>query len=209
MSRPEDVRSAFGRIESEAGRMGSLVEDLLILARLDEKRPLSLDDVDLAVLAGDARQDAHVLAPDRHVRLVGAFGPLGPVHVVGDDPQLRQVMTNLLSNALNHTPAGTPVEIAVGQTTAGCAVIEVRDHGPGIDPQRARKVFERFYRTDPSRSRVQGGSGLGLAIVSAIVAAHQGSVRVTPTDGGGATFTVELPQALHRLTQAGSDVNPV
>ncbi len=209
VSRPEDVRSAFGRIESEAGRMGSLVEDLLVLARLDEKRPLSRDDVDLAVLAGDARQDAHVLAPDRHVRLVGASGPLGPVHVVGDEPQLRQVMTNLVGNALNHTPSGTPVEIAVGRTPAGCAVIEVRDHGPGIDPQRARKVFERFYRTDPSRSRAQGGSGLGLAIVAAIVAAHQGSVRATPTPGGGATFTVELPQALHRQAQADTDVTSV
>ncbi|MDQ2756220.1 MAG: HAMP domain-containing histidine kinase [Actinomycetota bacterium] len=209
VSRPEDVRSAFGRIESEAGRMGSLVEDLLVLARLDEKRPLSRDEVDLAVLAGDARQDAHVLAPDRHVRLVGVSGPLGAVHVVGDEPQLRQVMTNLVSNALNHTPPGTPVEIAVGYTPAGCAVIEVRDHGPGIDPRRARKVFERFYRTDPSRSRAQGGSGLGLAIVAAIVAAHQGSVRVTPTDGGGATFTVELPQALHRQTQADTDVTSV
>lgn len=205
VSRPEDVKSAFGRIESEAQRMGSLVQDLLVLARLDEERPLAHDDVDLAVLAGDAQQDARALAPDRHVRLLGVGGPLGPVHVVGDEPQLRQVMTNLVGNALNHTPSGTPVEVAVGHAPSGAAVIEVRDHGHGIDPTRARRVFERFYRTDPSRSRSQGGSGLGLAIVAAIVAAHHGEVGVTQTPGGGATFVVELPQALHRQSQADTD----
>ena len=203
--RPEDVHSAFGRIEAEARRMGSLVEDLLVLARLDEKRKLARDDVDLAVLAGDAQQDARALAPDRHVRLLGLGGPLGPVVVVGDEPQLRQVVTNLVANALNHTPAGTPVELAVGHTSTGRAVIEVRDHGPGIDPVLARKVFERFYRTDPSRSRSQGGSGLGLAIVAAIVESHGGSVRVEQTPGGGATFVVELPQGAHRAVQAGTD----
>ncbi|MEP6797338.1 MAG: HAMP domain-containing sensor histidine kinase, partial [Lapillicoccus sp.] len=203
----EDVSGAFSRIESEAARMGSLVEDLLVLARLDGERPLAQEDVDLAVLAGDATQDARALAPERRVRLTGVGGPIGPVHVIGDEPRLRQVMTNLVGNALNHTPAGTPVEIAVGHRPGGVAVIEVRDHGHGIDPSRARRVFERFYRTDPSRSRAQGagGSGLGLAIVAAIVAAHHGKVGVAETPGGGATFVVELPQAVHSLSQADID----
>ena len=208
VNKPEDVTGAFDRIESEAARMGSLVEDLLVLARLDGERPLAQEDVDLAVLAGDATQDARVLAPERRVRLVGLGGPLGPVHIIGDEPRLRQVMTNLVGNALNHTPPGTAVEIAVGHGPEGVALIEVRDHGHGIDPQRARQVFERFYRTDPSRSRARGsggGSGLGLAIVAAIVTAHRGKVGVAQTPGGGATFVVELPQAVHSLSQAEVD----
>ncbi|MDQ6714981.1 MAG: HAMP domain-containing histidine kinase, partial [Actinomycetota bacterium] len=179
VSKPEDVSGAFARIESEASRMSGLVEDLLVLARLEGERPLSIADVDLAVLAGDATQDARVLAPDRHVRLVGLGGPIAPVHVAGDEQRLRQVITNLVSNALNHTPAGTPIEIAVGARPNGMAALEVRDHGDGIDPGRARRVFERFYREDPSRSRRgSGGTGLGLAIAAAIVTAHHGKVGV-------------------------------
>jgi len=208
VNKPEDVAGAFSRIESEASRMGGLVEDLLVLARLDGERPLRLEDVDLAVLAGDATQDARVLSPDRHVRLVGIGGPLRPVHVTGDEQRLRQVVTNLVTNALNHTPAGSPVEIAVGHHD-GVAAIEVRDHGHGIDPARARQVFERFYRADPSRSRAQGtgggGNGLGLAIVAAIVTAHHGKVGVAQTPGGGATFVLELPQRVHSQGLAGVD----
>ncbi len=207
VSKPEDVAVAFGRVEGEAARMSGLVDDLLVLARLDGERRMDIDDVDLAVLAGDATQDARVLAPDRHVRLVGIGGPIGPVHVAGDEQRLRQVVTNLVSNALNHTPAGTPVEIAVGVRPGGIAALEVRDHGDGIDPARARRVFERFYRADPARSRSGrgGGNGLGLAIVAAIVASHSGKVGVAQTPGGGATFVLELPQHPHRDGKAHVD----
>ncbi len=215
VSEQEHIAGAFARIESEASRMSGLVEDLLILARLDGQRPLAAEDVDLAVLAGDATQDARVLSPERHVRLLGLGGPLRPVHVTGDEQRLRQVVTNLVTNALNHTPPGTPVEIAVGHRD-GHAAIEVRDHGPGIDPARARQVFERFYRADPSRSRGAGagggrggGSGLGLAIVAAIVAAHHGRVAVTQTTGGGATFVLELPQQAHSNGLGRFDASPV
>jgi len=210
VNRPEEVTGAFARIESEATRMGGLVEDLLVLARLDGERPLDLGDVDLAVLAGDATQDARVLAPDRHIRLIGLGGPLGPVHVTGDEQRLRQVITNLVTNALNHTPAGHPVEIAVGHLN-GVAAVEVRDHGHGIDPVRARQVFERFYRADPSRSHapVSGGNGLGLAIVAAIVTAHHGKVGVARTPGGGATFVLQLPQRAHSESQAAVDAPQV
>ena len=213
VSKPEDVSSAFGRIESEASRMSGLVEDLLVLARLEGERPLSIDDVDLAVLGGDAVQDARVLQPDRHIRLVGLNGRLGPVPVSGDEQRLRQVVTNLVSNALHHTPAGSPVEIAVGLRPDGSAALEVRDHGDGIDPVKARRVFERFYRADPARTRRSGGgtggTGLGLAIVAAIVTAHHGKVGVAATPGGGATFVVQLPQRPHRIASAHVDEAPV
>ena len=209
VTNPEDVAVAFGRIESEASRMSGLVEDLLVLARLEGERPVVFDDVDLAVLGGDATLDARVLAPDRHIRLIGQDGPLGPVHVLGDEQRLRQVVTNLVSNALHHTPAGTSVEIAVGNRSNGCAALEVRDHGDGVDPARARRVFERFYRGDPARSRrsngSSGGTGLGLAIVAAIVSAHHGSVGVSQTPGGGATFVLELPQHAHSDATASLD----
>ena len=195
VSRPEDVASAMGRIEGEAGRMSGLVEDLLMLARLDDHRPMEFTDVDLTVLAGDAAQDARALDPSRRVTLTGLGGQLQPTSVPGDEAKLRQVLSNLVGNALTHTPAGTPVEIAVGvRQGTDRAVLEVRDHGPGVDPASARRVFERFYRADPSRTRGSGGgNGLGLAIVAAIVGAHDGKVGVAQTPGGGATFVVELP----------------
>jgi len=178
-------------------RMGGLVEDLLVLARLDEQRPMAREPVDLLLLAADGRLDARALAPERAVSLGGPAdgAPPAPAVVVGDDAQLRQVLANLLANALRHTPAGTPVEIGVG-AVAGAAVLRVVDHGPGVPAEEAERVFERFYRADPSRARHQGGgSGLGLAIVAAIVAAHGGSVRLMPTAGGGATAEVRLPLA--------------
>jgi two-component system OmpR family sensor kinase len=190
---PEDVGVAMRRIEDEATRMGGLVEDLLTLARLDEQRTDRRTPVDLTVLAADAVQDARALDAGREVRLVGIGGGIGPVVVDGDEPRLRQVVTNLVANALRHTPPGTPVELAVGRED-GHGVIEVRDHGPGIAPEEARKVFERFFRTDASRQRGRGGgSGLGLAIVAAIVTAHDGRVGLSETPGGGATFVVRLP----------------
>jgi two-component system OmpR family sensor kinase len=194
---PEDVSRTMGRIEDESRRMGALVEDLLLLARLDEQRPARTDPVDLAVLAGDATHDARGLAPDRTVRMVGLTADRGPepAVVIGDDNRLRQVVGNLVGNAARHTPAGTPIEVAVG-TEDGRAVLEVRDHGLGLPPEHAVKVFERFYRVDASRARSQGGgSGLGLSIVTAVVTAHGGRVGVAPTPGGGATFRVELPLA--------------
>ncbi|WP_270886758.1 sensor histidine kinase [Pedococcus sp. 5OH_020] len=194
---PAEVASAMSRIEGEAGRMGGLVEDLLMLARLDDQRPLRIAPVDLVVLAADAAQDARAIDPLRPISVVGLTGPLQPTLVPGDEAKLRQLLANLVSNALNHTPQGSPVEIAVGTRSAGQqAVLEVRDRGPGVDPAKARKVFERFYRADPSRARgAGGGNGLGLAIAAAIVASHSGRIGVAETLGGGATFVVELPTA--------------
>lgn len=206
---PEDVRTAMGRIESEATRMGQLVEDLLTLARLDEQRPLEHEQVDLLMLAHDTVMDARVNAPDRAVTLVGLDGGKAmPAPTLGDEGRLRQVLLNLVTNALRYTPEGTPLEIAVGTVDvlegsvdrsgqhtgrARDSVIEVRDHGPGISEEDAARVFERFYRADSSRHRETGGTGLGLAIVAAIVAQHDGTVRLRETPGGGATLSVRLP----------------
>ena len=200
VTKPEDVAGAMRRIEDEAVRMGGLVEDLLLLTRLDSQRPLERGPVDLTVLAADAVQDARALDSTRRVRLLGLSGDLAPTTIEGDEARLRQVVTNLVGNAVNHTPPGTDIEIAVGKvsTTGGTgrAKLEVRDHGEGVDPVKARKVFERFYRADASRGRGNGGgNGLGLAIVAAIVGAHGGRVGVAATPGGGATFIVDLPTA--------------
>jgi two-component system, OmpR family, sensor kinase len=198
---PDEVPRTMRRIEDEARRMGGLVEDLLLLARLDARRPAKTEPVDLAVLAGDAVHDAHGLAPDRSVRLVGLDGVAGPTPavVIGDEGHLRQVVTNLVANAVRHTPAGTPIEVAVGAAQDDgehVAVLEVRDHGPGLQPEAAERVFERFYRVDSSRQRgTGGGSGLGLSIVAAVTAAHDGTVTTRQTPGGGATFRVALPLA--------------
>ncbi|MEH3076137.1 MAG: HAMP domain-containing sensor histidine kinase [Quadrisphaera sp.] len=191
-----DVTTAFSRIESEATRMGGLVEDLLVLARLDEQRPMRRDPVDLFAIVADARHDARALAPDRTVTVTGVDGaPPRPVVVTGDEAKLRQVLANLIGNALRHTPAGTPVELGVGQRD-GWAVWAVVDHGPGIPPEDAARVFERFWRADSSRQRgAGGGAGLGMAIVAGIVQAHGGAVRVVQTPGGGATIEVALPLA--------------
>jgi two-component system OmpR family sensor kinase len=194
VTKPEDVSTTMRRIEDESIRMGGLVNDLLLLTRLDSQRPLERGPVDLTVLAADAVQDARALDPTRQVRLVGLSGDLEPTTIEGDEARLRQVVTNLVGNAVNHTPHGTGIEIAVGNGTPGRARLEVRDHGEGVDPVKARKVFERFYRADASRVRGHGGgNGLGLAIVAAIVGAHHGQVGVADTPGGGATFVVDLP----------------
>ena len=188
-----DVDRAMSRIEGEAARMGLLVEDLLLLARLDQQRPLERVPVDLLELASDAVADAAVLDPSRSVTLEAlAAGP--PPVVTGDPARLRQVFGNLVTNALSHTPEGTPVVVRVS-TASGTATVEVVDAGPGIPEDERGKVFERFFRTDASRTRASGGTGLGLSIVKALVAAHSGSVEVDETPGGGATFRVTLPLA--------------
>ncbi|MDX6218689.1 MAG: two-component system, OmpR family, sensor kinase, partial [Frankiales bacterium] len=186
-----DVDRAMSRVESEAARMGLLVEDLLLLARLDQQRPLERLDVDLLELATDAVADALAVDPSRPVRLEAvADGP--PPVVSGDPARLRQVFGNLVTNALTHTPSGTPVVMRVS-TSTDKAVVEVSDTGPGIPAEDRGRIFERFFRTDASRTRASGGTGLGLSIVAALVAAHGGSVEVDDTPGGGATFRVTLP----------------
>jgi two-component system OmpR family sensor kinase len=202
---------AMGRIESEAARMALLVGDLMLLARMDEERPLERHPVDLLEVAADAVRDAHARAPQRPVRL---DPPAHPPVVDGDEPRLRQVVTNLVANALQHTPAGTPITIRVGlgplrpdaESVAAVgeapppgppvAVLEVADAGPGLEPGQAARVFERLYRADPSRARAGGGAGLGLAIVAAIVVAHRGRVELWTAPGAGAVFRVILPVRL-------------
>ncbi|HEY3002785.1 MAG TPA: HAMP domain-containing sensor histidine kinase [Kribbellaceae bacterium] len=186
---PDEMR----RIEDEAKRMGLLVDDLLLLARLDQQRPLARHPVDLLELAGDAVKDAQAVQPERAVRLEVLPGSIAPV-VTGDEPRLRQVLGNLMSNALHHTPVTAPVTLAVG-TADDAAVVAVRDSGPGLDDEQKARVFERFYRADSARTRGTGGTGLGLSIVAALVAAHRGTVAVSDSPGGGATFTVRLPLA--------------
>lgn len=180
------------RIEDEANRMGLLVEDLLLLARLDQQRPLESRPVDLLSLAAGAVLDAQDLAPDREIDLVRVDGADSPVVVIGDEVRLRQVLANLITNVLAHTPAGTPFLVGVGVTDRGI-VLEVADQGPGLPADRAERVFERFYRAEPSRSRAYGGSGLGLSIVAALVHAHGGTIELETAPGQGALFRVLLP----------------
>jgi two-component system OmpR family sensor kinase len=187
---PTDSELARRRIEEESIRMTGLVDDMLVLARLDQGRPLEQAPVDLAAIARDALADARAVAPQRQISLASN----GPVIVNGDDTRLRQVLGNLVRNALVHTPQNTPIEIAVS-TEDSVGRISVADHGPGLSTDDMERIFEPFYRADPSRSRDSGGSGLGLSIVSAVVTAHGGRVKVSKTDGGGATFEVELPLA--------------
>ena len=184
--RPEDLAASMHHIRGEASRMGTLVDDLFLLAQLDRERPLALEPLDLADLVRHSVASVGVAEPDRPVTVLART----PVWVEGDRSRLRQVVDNLLVNVQRHTPSGAAVEVSVrleGQT----AVLAVHDDGPGIDPVQAARIFEPFYRSDPSRSRSSGGAGLGLAIVAAIVNAHQGTVSVEP--GPGATFIVRLP----------------
>jgi two-component system OmpR family sensor kinase len=157
---------------------------------------LSNDTIDLAVLAGDAVSDLHALDRDRPVRLVPLRDgeQIAATLVVGDEPRLRQVLANLVGNVIQHTPPRSAVEIAFGYADADWAVVEVRDHGPGIPPEHAARIFERFYRVDASRTRDSGGAGLGMAIVAAIVDSHHGHVELLSTPGGGTTVQVRLPR---------------
>ncbi len=187
-SHPEDLPRLMSNIHKESARMAVLVDDLLLLTRLDQGRPLDESPVDLAAIAADAVEAARAVDPDRPL----ALESVASVEVPGDRVRLRQIVDNLLANTRIHTPPGTPVEVEVG-TEDGVAVLRVVDHGPGLEPEQAAAVFERFYRADPSRARSDGGTGLGLSIVAAIAAAHKGTVAVRPTPGGGATFAVWLP----------------
>lgn len=183
----DELDQAMRRTEQESVRMASLVDDLLLLARLDEGRPLARATVDLGVLGVDAAADARAVAPDRVVTADVREG----VTVQGDEDRLRQVIGNLVGNALVHTPDGTAVAVRV-HNGDGRAVVEVHDDGPGMPPEVAARAFERFSRADASRSRNGGGAGLGLAIVQAIVQAHDGEVRLISAPGAGTTVTVEF-----------------
>jgi two-component system OmpR family sensor kinase len=188
--KPADTEKAMGRIEDESARMGALVENLLTLARLDQVPEIARKPVNLSDLAGDAADDARAIAPDRDIELRAD----SPVTVMGDGSQLRQVIGNLVRNALMHTPAGTPIELTV-MAAGSDATLEVRDHGPGLPTDNTDELFERFWRADPGRERGRGGAGLGLSIVAAIVDAHGGRVSAANAPGGGASFTISLPAA--------------
>lgn len=199
----EQVQRSMERIEHEAERMGHLVEDLLLLARSDEQLPMEEEPVDLRALVEGLVADARVVDPDRPISVDAV-----PCTVVGDRHRLSQAIANVLANARVHTPTGTPIDVTVrvrpGHPHNGelpppvsadgtQAVVTIADRGPGLAPDDLDKVFDRFYRTDLSRSRERGGSGLGLAITAAIVRGHGGEVAARPTPGGGATFEIVLP----------------
>jgi two-component system OmpR family sensor kinase len=188
---PPDVAHAMRRVESESARMTTLVEDLLLLARLDSGRPLDRDPVDLSRIVVDAVGDAHVAGPDHNWRL---DLPGEPVTVTGDAARLHQVLLNLLSNARTHTPSGTTVVVALSQPDQDHAVLRVTDDGPGIPEALLPDVFDRFARADTSRSRAAGSTGLGLSIVAAVVQSHGGTVDVSSRPGR-TEFTVTLPRA--------------
>ncbi len=209
----DKVEDTMARVEDAARRMGLLVNDLLVLARLDEGRPLRADRIDLAAMADDAARDLVALDPTRTVRVVGLTSQTPPsaLVVTGDGDRLRQVLTNLVGNVARNTPPGSAAELALGTVVApgdasrASAVVEVRDHGPGVTPEQARRMFERFYRADSSRTRESGGSGLGLAIVAAIVGAHGGHVTTRSPQEGGLVVRVELPLAGVQPTTAPVD----
>jgi two-component system OmpR family sensor kinase len=237
---PDELDHLMGRVEAEATRMGLLVEDLLTLARLDQQRPLSMAPVDLLTVAVDTVQDARIVSPGRPIDLIVAPGTAFLVE--GDEPRLRQVLANLVNNALTHTPAGTPVRVKIsrgtvetaaparvnesggwavgagsggtgpipvmpraGGRTVPAVVLDIEDDGPGMTPDQAQRVFERFYRADAARNRASGGTGLGLAIVAGLVAAHGGTVSVRTAPGQGADFQVKLPLSPDALAAADAD----
>jgi two-component system OmpR family sensor kinase len=183
--------------------MRGLVEDLLLLARLDQGRSLAVEPVDLAALAADAVLDASATHPSRQVTL---HAP-DPVLVEGDEARLRQVLANLLSNALVHTDATTSIEVRA-ELRGDAALVAVSDDGPGMAPEAAARAFDRFWRADPTRARTRTGAGLGLAIVQGIVAAHHGEVRLDTAPGDGTTVRVVLPTTLAASSPASSGPGP-
>jgi two-component system, OmpR family, sensor kinase len=215
-SDPVDVLS---RIESEAARMGLLVDDLLLLARLDQERPLHHTPVALAPIVEDSAAAARAVAPERQVE-VEIAEPRDALVVDGDEARLRQVVGNLVTNALTHTPAGTPVVLRLERDGDDHIVVEVSDSGPGLTAEQARQVFERFYRVDRARTRraamataptpglisPHSGAGLGLAIVAALVAAHDGTVEVRTAPDEGATFRIRLPRSTVATAAAAHDL---
>jgi two-component system OmpR family sensor kinase len=195
LTTPEEEDKAWSRIESEGHRMGSLVEDLLLLTRLGQGQPLDISEVDLVQVARDAAVDHSVIDSEHPV----SFSGPDSLVIAADQHRIHQVVTSLLSNVRVHTPPWTNVEISVAERD-GNAVLEVVDNGTGFPSASLNHVFDRFYRADPSRSRRSGGSGLGLAIVEAIVTAHGGSVAASNVEGGGARVTVTLPGGAARVT---------
>jgi two-component system OmpR family sensor kinase len=225
----EDIDATMARIARESERLTRLVEDMLLLARLDEQSlrtaggdpgqgagspdpfPLGLDcaPMDLRTLAADALHDVRALDAVRPVTLTGpnGDGPPAAAPALADESRLRQVVTNLIGNAIRHTPPGTPIRIGVG-TDGGDTVLEVADEGPGLTEEQAHRIFERFYRADTSRTRATGGAGLGLAIVQSLVTAHAGHVEVRSAPGRGATFRVLLPPTPAPRTEPRTSVRP-
>lgn len=199
----EQLSEAMRRTEEEAVRMSRLVDDMLSLAKFDEGRPLEHRNVDLARIVTDAAADARAVQPDRHVTVDAP----APAVASGDEDRLRQVVANIVGNALVHTPAGTPIELAA-RVTDSSVVVTVTDHGPGMTADVAAKVTERFYRADPGRARARGGSGLGMAIVDAAVAAHGGSVAVTSDVGAGTIVTVTLPRLMPPPARSANAPDP-
>jgi two-component system OmpR family sensor kinase len=187
---PDDLAQVMQRIEQEGKRMGELIEELLLLARLDQGLPLEREPVELSAVV-DAAVDAALAADPKRPITVDSHGPLV---VRGAESRLRHVVDNLLTNARVHTPAGTPVHVRLAADD-GEVVLEFADEGPGVPAEEADRIFERFYRTDHSRTRSQGGVGLGLAIVRSVAEAHGGDVGYRPRTGGGSVFRVILPLA--------------
>jgi two-component system, OmpR family, sensor kinase len=185
--RPDDLARAMAGITRESERMSLLVDDLLLLARLDEGRPLDREPVALEQVLGDAVETAGTVDPERPIAFVA-----DPAVVLGDRDRLRQIVDNLLSNVRAHTPPRTPVRVSL-ESRNGSAVIAVADSGPGMSEEQIERAFERFYRADASRSRASGGVGLGLSIVAAVAEAHGGAVAVRSEEGVGSTFEITLP----------------
>ena len=192
-----DTKQLLSRIEGESIRMGSLVEDLLLLARLDQAREMAHLPVDIAQVTKDAVASAQVAGPDHEISL---SGNLDELYTLGDQHRIHQVVANLLANARTHTPAGTQIAVSIAQNEDGVR-ISVSDNGPGLSEDDQKRIFERFYRADSSRVRIDGeGSGLGLSIVDAVMKAHGGSVSVDSEVGKGSTFTLFFPQATESVT---------
>src|SRR6266508_3488828 len=187
--RPADLARAMEGISRESERMSLLVQDLLLLARLDDGRPLEREPVELDEVAREAVETARAVEPARPIDL-----EVEPAVVLGDRERLRQVLDNLLGNVRSHTPPDSPATVSVSCAN-GNVLLEVRDSGPGLTEEAAQRVFERFWRADPTRSRSRGGVGLGLAIVSAVADAHGGSASAHSEPGKGATFRITLPLA--------------
>lgn len=186
----EPTRDLIARIEGESKRMGSLVEDLLLLARLDQAREMESRPVNLSKVVDDAVESARAAGPNHPVTVAI---PSDEIFALGDEVRIHQVIANLLANARAHTPAGTSIKVSITQNDSGVD-ISVADNGPGLSEEDQKRIFERFYRADPSRVRVDGeGSGLGLSIVDAVMRAHGGSVTVASKPGEGATFTLHFP----------------
>lgn len=219
----EDVDATMDRIARECERLTGLVEDMLQLARLDEHAlrtagsptgshapgipsDLDLTPTDLRTLAADALHDVRALDPARTVTLIGpdGDGPPALAPALADEARLRQVVTNLVGNAVTHTPPGTPLRIGVG-TVGDHAVLEIADQGPGVAPEQSSRIFERFYRADTSRNRATGGAGLGLSIVHSLITAHGGHIEVDSAPGEGATFRILLA----RLTEQPTSTSPL